>query len=354
MKRLSYESTALPGFEQIPCLSMEFRPGTPPFSPSLNKLRRTTRLVFQPTIILDSLPNNMGKSRQDVLRSRTSASRRPGGGISSTNKPNVFEILVDEGQVSPLLNLPRELRDTIYELVLIGATISQQVEYNQQDDFEQGSGGSEYSISSRPILRNHSDPLQLHSMVFVSKQVSREFLEAVPRCVPVHIRYGTEDRGFWRKAGYIPRHVKIQAKDLCQRVPYTAHMSVSSSFYSYAHEREVFRGSEDLQRDFLKPEPFKHLATLFSVCKQTTHIAFHCTLHIRGEASYRSFDDSYPLESCKCKIIYEYLQTALESLPKLLRYSLVVRISKPRISLLQGKLRLGVIPYSDTLPCVIL
>ena len=268
----------------------------------------------------------MYKSRQDVLDWKTSASRKPGG-ISSTSKPNIFEILVDEGQVSSLLNLPRELRDSIYEVILTGTNISQQVEYNQRDFFQQGPGGSEYLISSQPTLRNHNKTAKLHSMVSVSKQISREFLEAVQRRVPVHLQYSTKDRGWWYMARYIERPMKIRAQELCKRVPSTAHMSVNSTFYSFAHERQLFRGPEDLQRDFLKQESFKNLARVLSVCKETTHVAFHCTLHVRGEDN--SADSNRLPEPWNCKTIHDYLQTAVESMPKLLRYSLVVRISKP-------------------------
>jgi hypothetical protein len=276
----------------------------------------------------------MGKSRQNVRGWKTSATRKRGG-ISSTSKPNVFEILVDEGQVSPFLNLPRELRDSIYEVILAGATISQQIEYNQQDDFEVGPSASEYLISSRPTLRNLNDAVRLSSMIVVSKQVSREFLEAVQRHIPVHLRYGTVDRGFWYTTRYIKRHIKVRAQDLVKRVPSTAHMSVNSTFYSYAHDRESFRSPDDLQRAFLEQDSFVNLGRLFTGCKQATHIAFHFTLHVRGADSHSSDDSGLLPESWKCKIIHNYLQTAIEAMPKLLRYSLVLKIWKPRNTLHQ-------------------
>ena len=126
-----------------PCPSLDFDPDPAidfwflevlSFGQGSNEVLCKTYLIKQLLTPLDSLvPNNMGKSRRAILENETSVARKVGG-FSLTTKPNIFEILEDEGYVSPLLKLPRELRDVIYELILTGATISQHAQYCEQVD----------------------------------------------------------------------------------------------------------------------------------------------------------------------------------------------------------------------------
>ena len=260
----------------------------------------------------------MGNRRHDVQGWKTSASRKSAR-LNSTRKPNVFEILVDEGQVSPFLDLPRELRDNIYALLLNGATINQRIEYSHDVQRELGQrklDSTEYLTCSYPNLRSNNDTAKLHSLALVNKQVSHEFLEAMNRQVPAHLYYGTGGGSSW----YVPRNMqlytKVRPQELSTKVPSTAYMSFNSKFYTDSHNRELLRRPEEFQRAFVKREPFQHLMNLLSTCKQTTHVIFHFTVHLRSRNRTRY---------AECKIIHDYLQTVLESMPRLLCYSLVVR-----------------------------
>ena len=247
---------------------------------------------------------------------------------------NLFAILEDETDTFPFLQLPRELRDEIYERLLDRSEIHQTAtyEYKSDDAVEETHDNGLTARETRPSTIRKPwgwwcDVYEQCAMLYTSKRISREFLATIRRCVPLHLTYEVEDRYTFLYHLHIVPVLPTETAAFGTGSPARALMFIECEF------QESFGGQspESFQDTIVAKDAFRDFLERLSECKHATHLILRCRLSLSNSQEVEDWkpgDGSVYDHYERCRTVYNRLCEVVESLSNVSQYGLEVIIVK--------------------------